>query len=181
LYLYFIKPKAMKYKILKDTPLFNSLVDMLLKMKECKKAAGDLVGELGGTGEYIPRVDVLSGGIEGIAMENRPEGWSRAYPNHYSGLYFPQRRLKQNKEVLQKIDALPVVEKDYFNSLVNFKQQTVETGRKIKWLNNPGIDWKKELILIDVDPDAKYTPAAGMIEVTMSEYKALQLLPSYES
>lgn len=159
----------MKFKVLKGTPLFDKLNSLGEEMTEYNKAAFDLVKKLGYT-RMRGKSNVLAGGISSIEIKGgKPVGWRNAY----SGVrdeYFPAK-LKANKMLLAEIDALPVVEYDDLNKILNFDWRT-SSSRNISF--HPGIHWGKKEILIDVSRHyTSYKPVKGMIEILESEYMKL--------
>jgi hypothetical protein len=161
----------MKYKILKGTETFGKLHELNSKMKKCEAAASSLAIELGGSkdGKRLSRgLDCIAGGLAGIEMKTKLEGWRYASKNHY-GFYYP-RRIKQNKEVLDRIENLPVLTYNDLNEIVSFDQQ----ASGMRWFNCPGVDWRDEYILLHIDNDCYFTPNADMVEILESEYIKLK-------
>jgi hypothetical protein len=169
----------MKYKVEKGTKLFEKLDALGDRMMEVNKAAFTLVKEMGfkefhtaGTGF------VFAGGISAVRSKTKPEGYVYAFGPSEREAFFPKKN-KANKELLAKIEALPIIKADELNTLVNFDPfadtpaVTRTGGRNISF--HPGISWGKEYILIEVSHhyEESYKPAKDMIEITTSEYQKL--------
>ncbi len=161
----------MKYKVSKGTELFKKLDDFEKEMKRCNKAAFDLVEQLGYKtmrGKYA----TLAGGISSIVIEGTaPPLWKKCANG--SKEYFPMKR-NANKELLEKIRALPIVEYDDLNKLLKYdpwKRKNAD-DRRISF--HPGFICRKGYFLISVASYVKYKPLPGMVEILESEYEKLQ-------
>jgi hypothetical protein len=82
--------------------------------------------------------------------------------------------MRNQKELWEKINALPLVEYEAINSILKFKKQTYCKGMGIYHVNCPGVLWRKGFILIEVQEELKYKPVAGMKEITVSEFVKLE-------
>jgi len=156
----------MKFKVLKGSDLYKKLDAVRKRIAECNNAALDLVNKLGYK-KLRGKTSVLAGGISSIEiLGGKPEGWR----DNYWGVrneYFPKKN-KANKELLASIDALPIVEYDELNNILNFNWHASET-RHISF--HPGIYWRKKEILISVSENYNnYKPVKGMIEILESEF-----------
>lgn len=160
----------MKFKILKGTETFNKLSDFEKEIKRVNKIAIDLSKELGGDekGTHLGYSFELAGGISGIKMPLKPEGWKDASKNHHN--YFYPKINKSNKDVLDKINALPILKYKDLNDIVGFSFQS----HGMTWFNCPGIYWGKEYILMDVNDQCNFCPNEDMIEILGSEYIKLK-------
>lgn len=158
----------MKFKILKNSPLFKELKDIEAKCREVNRAAGKLAKKHGAK-EWLSNRHYLAGGIAGFQLDKKPENWKQIYKDHFENCYFP-KSCKANKELLEEISKLPKVEIDTLNKALGFKFQFV--GSKVYY--SPGVRWNKNYILVEIGENAKYKPKKGMIEITYSEYEKLK-------
>jgi hypothetical protein len=160
----------MKFRVNKGTPLFDKLILLQEKMWDCNNAAYDLVKKMGYK-RMRGRGMVLAGGISTIEiLGGKPEGW-RDNTYGVSNEYFPKKN-KQNKEILAKIKALPVVEYRELNDLVNFDMHDTKSNR-ISF--HPEIIWGDDAILIGISSQYEnYKPVKGMVEILESEYNLIK-------
>lgn len=160
----------MKFKILKGTETFKKLDDFEKEIKRVNKCAIDLSKELGGDekGTHLGHPHHLAGGIFGIKMPDKPDGWKDASKNHYN-FFFPKIN-KANKPILDKINSLPILKHKDLNDILSFEFQS--SG--FTWYNCPGVEWGKEYILLNVDDNCYFTPNEDMIEILGSEYIKLK-------
>ncbi|WP_285055169.1 hypothetical protein [Pedobacter ginsengisoli] len=160
----------MKYKILKGSETFKKLVDLNQEIRRCNKASTDLAKEIGGDekGTILGHSFHIAGGLSGVKMASKPDGWRDASKNYY-GYFFPKIN-KVNKPILDKIKALPVVSYDDLNKIVGFSFQSHD----MTWFNCPGVIWKEELILMEVDYRCSFTPNEDMTEILESEFMKLK-------
>lgn len=159
----------MYFRIKQDSETFEAVKNLRIKMKAATKAACDMATELGGSekGEHIGEgFNIIAGGLTGIKMETKPRGWSKA-SKHYRDVYFPQKNLVANKEILAKIEALPKVYTDDINALVGFEDQTV--GRNVILM--PNFYWRDDFIVFTMNSGCIYTPMKDIEEITGSEFK----------
>lgn len=156
----------MKYIISKGTETFNKLTALHQRMQDCEEAAYQLQKELGGTSRMVYRT--VAGGMHGVALPGKPEGWRYATNDNYDGFFYP-KKIKANKELIERIKNLPVVEHKDVNEVVGFEFQS--SG--LKWFNRPAVAWGKEYCLIEVDDECYFTPNKDMVEILGSEYKML--------
>lgn len=157
----------MKFKALKGTETFAKLQAVWLRIKKADKAAKQLAIELNADTRWMSGWGSISGGISGIELKVKPEGWKSTGEN---GFYYPAK-LNANKELLDRLEALPVVKDFELNDAVGFKRQSV--GRVMH--NCIGAQFGKDYHLFEVNEEVKYTPPADVIEITASEYKKLSL------
>lgn len=156
----------MKYKVLKGTDLFKKLDALRQRMTDCNNAAFDLVKEIGYK-KMRGKNMVLAGGISTIEIPGgQPNGWRK---NHW-GLkdeYYPKKN-KANKELLARIEALPVVEYEELNEILKFDSHDSDSN---KMSFHPGVYFEKKEILIDISRHyRRYKPVKGMIEILESEF-----------
>lgn len=160
----------MKFKILKGTETFQKLTDLKSEMNRCNSEASSLSKSLGGCikGTHLGKgYGCISGGLAGIKMETKPDGWKNASTQYY-GFYIPKIN-KANKHLLDRIELLPTVRHEDLNAIVGFEMQS--SGRR--WFNCPGVHWTKEYVLLEVDNECDFTPNCDMIEILESEYVKL--------
>jgi hypothetical protein len=166
----------MKFKILPKTEAYDRLMDLKKRMIAVNEEAGKLVEELGGS-EYCNKQHVAFGGIAAIKFAEKPKGW-RIVGKTWQNLYFPKA---SEKQLLQKISNLPVIEYEEINNIVKFKApQTVSHENHLAWVSCVGLIWGKNYILISVAPGAKYEPPKDIIEIVESEYEKLKLKADQE-
>lgn len=158
----------MKYKIVKGSALFEQLTILFQRIEVCRKATHDLVDEFGVTEWVGTDRGSLAGGITGFKMESMPEGWKRVYSQQYHNAYFP-KSIPKNKALLNRIYALPTLDKVALNSIVGYKPQWVGFTHH----RAVGIKFGYDLHLVQVAEGCKYTPPKGMEEITVSEFNRL--------
>jgi len=161
----------MKFKVLKGTELFQKFIDARAEMQRCEHAALDVMHEVGA--KYV-RGDfwAVAGGISAFGFEGdkKPEGWAIAYKDSDKD-FFPARNRKANKELLDKIKALPMYKIEDFNEIMDYDYGDHDTNR-ISF--HPVVNWEKEYVLISIASQySRYKPVEGMIEITTSEYNSL--------
>lgn len=159
----------MKYKVLKTSPLGKKLLALQKEMTAAAKQADKLAKELGAK-KYCRATGAVAGGISAIELEEKPAGWKKV-SDKWQNLYMPMRN---QKELWDKINALPLVEYEAINSILKFKKQTYCKGHGIYHVNCPGVLWRKSCILIEVNEELKYKPVVGMKEITVSEFVKLE-------
>lgn len=167
----------MKFKIMKGTPLFDKLREVGDKMKAANKEAYALCTELGFK-QMRPESMVLAGGISSLYAKTKPEGYAFAFnPSKSPNDFFPKRN-KANKEIIERIKALPKVEHEELNNPIKYdgwksnKYNERGSGKHVSL--HPGISWHKNFILISVAEYIDYKPVKDMIEITVTEYKKLE-------
>lgn len=166
----------MKFKVLKGTKLFDQLTKVGEDIREADNTAYKLGKELGYKSIRGGR-HVLGGGISAFQSSELPKGWKYAYPKSDREAVFPMNK-KVNKELLDRIAALPKVEHEALNKILKFdpwkhndKAYNGDGSFKIQWY--PGIQWKDEYVLLDVSEYMVYKPVKDMIEILESEYEKL--------
>lgn len=159
----------MKYKILKGTDTFKHLENLMDRRKDCNEAATALLIELGGSGDHkrLTNLNTIGGGIAGIELGEKPEGWKKI--NGYHGFYFPLSN-KKNQALLQRIADLPVVTQDELNEVLGFKEQ----WQGLTMYRQPGLFERNEFFLMEISDKCDFTPNSDMIEILSSEFKTLK-------
>lgn len=148
--------------------------ELRLKILSANKEAGKLAKEMGFK-QWRQRSMKLAGGIESLYADKKPEGFAYTYGSKEPNDFFP-KKIKANKEILAKIDALPVVLHGELNNLINYDWRASTSfnkngGQQICF--STGILFKKNFVLIDWPEYVKYKPVKGMTEITFSEYQTL--------
>jgi hypothetical protein len=162
----------MKFKADKGTATYEKLNAVMSKIQECRFQAKKLAEELG-AGKYIESYQGAAGGIEGIEFDEQPKGWKRVYNRRYSDLYYP-KALKSNKELIERLEALPIVSRKEVNETVGYEP---------KYFGTIGIWHRHDLILFEVPieringEDQPYTFKApsDVVELTYSEFENIKI------
>lgn len=96
----------MYYIVKNGTPKSEEIKALFKKLKACNKQARLLSEEIGATGYYRSTLS-KGGGIYCLTFEpgKVPPGWKKKA----SG-YYPRRNVAANKEIIKKIEALPMVD-----------------------------------------------------------------------
>jgi hypothetical protein len=159
----------MFYIVTEKSPIYGKLQDLRKKMKSASKASLDLAKKHG-----FPKVRPLrlklAGGISSFGGKKKPENFAFAFGSKYPDDFFP-KKLKKNKDLLQEIAALPIVEYDEVNTIVNFDDRKhVKEGF---WVFCPGFSFHKDFVLFHFSATVNdsYKPVKGMKEITHSEFK----------
>jgi hypothetical protein len=159
----------MKFRVNKGTRLYDSLVEISEEANRCQNEAAKLVKKLGYR-RHRQKSMVLAGGISSIEIPGTPPpGWRKAYAGKVEGEYFPSRR-KQNKELLDKIATLPVIEYSRLNGLIKFDPYNSKNNRVCF---HPAIAQNKNFFLISIPSYMRYKPVKHMTEILESEYEKL--------
>jgi len=157
------------YKISKGTKTFNALIQLMDKIKTCNKLAEDLAIELGGkntasTGRY------LAGGIEAVEFDSNsmPDKaiW-KSVGYKWQNLYKPK---SSQKAIWDKIIALPTMNVDELNNIINFESQFISSDRGMADVKRPAVIICKKYILMELPNECKYKPNEDIIEILNSEY-----------
>jgi len=159
----------MKFKVLKGTETYNKLQAFQEKSKELRKIALDFANSLGFE-EYIENQKHRAGGISAFVSREKKEGYKQVFTRHRSNLIFP-KTTKANKELIAKIEALPVITDDEYNSIIGFKSDFYGL-QFIRAFGYRRVNIK-DCYLIDLSGVTKYTPKPDMIEILESEYISL--------
>lgn len=168
----------MKFKVLKGTPLFDQLTVIEKKIDSCNKATRLLVERLGFK-QFYKKNFVLAGGFYGLIPldgKTKPDGYSWAFNDRTGNAVMPAKR-KANAEILAEIKALPTVEYDELNKVLNYDDSISRrpgSSHGVVTSFCPGVVWKKNFILVNVPVySGKYKPPVGMVEILESEYTKL--------
>lgn len=154
----------MKYRINKGTETYAKLDALYKRMQVARKAAYAFVKSVGAT-QFASASHVLEGGVGGVVFDKKPEGWTMV-GKPWQNLYFP--KVKQ-KELLDKIRALPLIANEDLNAIVGFKDHGLvvdEDSGSFSSIRRPGVQWVKDCVLVDVPNKCKYTPPnADIVEI----------------
>jgi hypothetical protein len=165
----------MKFKVLKGTKLFDILDkigdDCMVATREARKIVEEL-----GFEKWRQQTFCLAGGISAFhAPKGKPDGYVYAYSNRDRTAVLP-KKIKSNKELLERIEKLPEVKYEALNKPLNYDgfKSDKFNERGAKYISMaPGIVWRKNYILLDMHDYIDYKPVKDMIEITTSEYKKL--------
>lgn len=158
----------MKFKVLKGTDLFKKLDDFRKEMVRCNKLAFDIVEELGYK-QMRGKYNTIAGGISSIVIDGTPPAnWKQVGYKEY----FPMKR-KVNKELLDRIAKLPVVDGDDLNKILKYNPFNRKDPDDRRMSFHPGINWGDAYILIDVSNGNNYKQLPDMIEILDSEFSTL--------
>jgi hypothetical protein len=161
----------MYIKIATSSPLGQQLSEMWERGAGYGKKAFEWAAQQGADyvrGEFF----CIFGGVCSAHFNSKPpKGWIKAGPKYDEGEY--RIGTSPDGKALRKYaDALPKITDDEFNKLLNYDENK-RTTNKICF--HPGIQWGKDnFILINIPDHTHYTPIADMVEITVTEYKALQ-------
>jgi len=157
----------MKFKIKKGTRIFNRLDAIYARMKNCKNAAKALA-EKHGWKEWYKKPGAAAGGIGGVKLDQKPEGWKLAAPRQSKRFFYP-KQVKANKDILEELNALPVVMISEISDALGYGLQV---GPQLQISRCPGVIWRDEYILLDVHDWCEWRPEEGK-EILVSEYNEL--------
>jgi len=160
----------MYVKILKTDPLGLKIQEMWDRAHECGQAALSWAKQQGG--DYIREGYFnLGGGITTVHFNSiPPKGWIKAGRKYEKGEYMVSDA-RNGEELRKQVDALPIVTKEEFNALFGYNWSLHSTN-KISF--SPGIDFRHpEYILMEFADHTPYTPAEGMTEITVTEWRSL--------
>jgi hypothetical protein len=160
----------MKFKVLKGTETYDKLEAFQKKAAELNKIALDFALSLGFE-QFVPSQRHIAGGISAFFSKEKRDGYKQVFTRHRSDLIFP-KTTKDNKELIAKIAALPVIEYDEYNSIIGY-----EAGFfGLTFVRAFGLKKNEEegCYVIDLSGVTEYTPNKDMIEILESEYLQLK-------
>lgn len=167
----------MKFKVKRSSALGKKFTALQVEIDAATNAAKALANELGFS-KWREGRRCVAGGISAFHAERKPEGWGYAFTRKYPRDFFPKRSLKANKQIVDRIDALPVVEYEDLNKLIRydgFKTNELahngDGSSKISFM--PQVIFKENFVLVSVPEYVKYKPVKDMIEITVTEYRKL--------
>jgi len=101
-------------------------MDLQTEMRSANEARSKILTELGAT-QFVQSNQVIAGGLIGIILEDKPSNWKRAGVGIPTA-YIP-KKIKANKDLLGRIDALPTVSKDRIKKM-NLRKQNTSRSRE---------------------------------------------------
>jgi len=153
----------MYYKVLKGTETFEKLNNVWDKIVDYNNQSKELTEELGFE-KFGRNNNGVGGGISCFKSEEKKEGYRMVGKKHQD-LCFPKAN---QKNILAKIDALPVVSYDEYNKTIGFESQFTD----VYYISHFASKRLDELIVIKLSENCKYQPKEDMIEITTSEFKS---------
>ena len=162
------KTTTMKFKINKGTQLFEKLTAIHAKMKACSIAAKAIANKYGWE-TWWQSSYCAAGGISGIQLPEKPDGWKLASPRQSRSMFYP-KIIRQNKALLAELDALPVVKVEEISITLKYGLQI---GPNLQISRCPGVVWFDDYILIDSPDWLDWKPEGGE-EILTSEYNELK-------
>ena len=154
----------MKFKINKNNTLYEVLLDLHERGRDCENAAKDWIKKRFGKERKFASPDsVLFGGIAAVQLPQALKGW-KCLSAKYK-LYEPKTPLAK-----KQIKALPVVEKQELKDLLQYANYPTPSG-----INTvPSVYMGEDYALVSVpDMVRGYEPLSEMGEILGSEYNRL--------
>ena len=164
------------YKIDMSSPLGDKVKGLSKKMDECSEAMRKYIELLGCRFYVTPAFGKFYGGISGVQMKEKREGWR--IEDKSRDIYYPR---KDNKEESEKIKSLPTIEDKEVNAIFKYKPQSVrhDDGKRY-WHRTPTLKFykennrdKSEGLLLMVEGKQDFTILDGMEEILGSEAEKL--------
>lgn len=155
------------FKVLKGSDTFNNIQNLFARINKTNKEIAGFAESLGAIeGGTMTSGFHAAGGVIGFLMETQPENWKKAPTKYHRGYYFPKAGAK-NKELHEKIHALPKISRSEYNTVINMPVMHF----------SPGLALYDDYILIQVPLKwvGTYEPFPDMIEITVSEYMKLDV------
>lgn len=136
------------------------------KATECFEAQKKLAEELGAS-KWRPTRMVAYGGISSFVFDETPDKktWKRINICVSDCEYMPKLSSKKGKEIMDRINKLPIVSVAELNDCIGFKVPFFKT---IGFANNNG-----KYYGFSIGETWDITPPADCEEVTLSKYKSL--------
>jgi len=154
----------MYYKVKSKTETFEEFDFLFKRIKKVNNIALALAKKLGFS--KIATSRNLAGGINAFYSVKKPDGY-RQVGKDYQCLYFP--KVAHNKELLKKIEDLPIIKKSELNKIIDFKETF--TGKH--FISSFGIAKRNNHFLLDIDKECDFTVNKDMTEILESEYNEL--------
>lgn len=175
----------MFYKILPGSQLYEDLTALQMRLNDAFQKSHDFVfkklakkfnikeyrsGKHTMIGSQFYR-HTLAGGVTSFIIDGeKPKGWKNA------GHGFFPRNIKANKELLEELHDLPVVEESECNNLIGYKfyfddvtnRTSSRPGFKLSNDGQPHVFRFPEWLIPN-----HYTPPVEMIEITKTEYDTI--------
>ncbi|REE01087.1 hypothetical protein [Marinoscillum furvescens] len=108
----------MKLLVDKSAPEYQQLISLLDKRIAYDQEANKITKEVGAKAHTIG-IDCFAGGISAFQFDSKPDGYRNSGYRSRTNLYFP-KKIKANKELLERIAALPKIRKTEFKAILNF-------------------------------------------------------------
>lgn len=165
----------MKYKVLPHTELFLKLNELFERCLYANEAADKLAKSIGAS-DHATLGRNRAGGIDAFQFargkEPDKELWMQPDRHKNPDLFYPRngKKYTANKELHEKIAALPTVSFDQYNAVIGFEKQ----WKGFTQIRTYRLQRHEAFFLIDTTDEADYTPVEGMQEITVSEYKSLE-------
>ncbi len=162
----------MKFKVLKESPLYGKLVAIKKRCEDVLDASEALAISVGAKHAYTNGRD-KAGGVAGFYFEYGVEVdkllWMQPDRHNNSRLFYPRsgKKYQINEPLHEKIKALPVVTYEEFNSVIGYESQWDGFTNYKSY----GMAMHDDFALVQVG--GKYTPIEGMIEILESEFDEL--------
>jgi alpha-acetolactate decarboxylase len=159
----------MKFKVLEGTETFEKFRLFFEESKRVGKESFELSKSLGFESCLASRN--ISGGISAFISETKPEGYKQVYKKHGNNYWFP-KSTKENKKLIEKINSLPVITEEEYNSIIGFETEFVD----MYFCRRYGLHFseKGNCYLINTGRVKDYKPNSDMIEILESEYNNLK-------
>jgi hypothetical protein len=159
----------MKFKVLEGTQTFDNFKTFFENSKRVNKQALDLAYKLGFE-EFVTAREV-SGGISAFVSKEKRDGYKQVYKKHGNNFWFP-KSTKENKELINEINNLPVITIDEFNSIIGFEPEFIGD----KFIRRYSLSFSEigNCYMVDTGIAKDYKPNSDMIEILESEYNKLR-------
>lgn len=162
----------MHFKVIKGTPLFDTLMGVHEKLQESHKAIKALCKEVGADGHAETNYSYLKGEIAAFHFETcRPP--SDAWMKKQECFFMPKsgkKFIEETGHILQKIKEIPKVKKELLMDAIKAEEQWYGG---LTLFSRPGFAVYPEYILFSFPSEVKYEPVEGMVEILGSEFTAL--------
>lgn len=156
----------------KDSAIYKAVDAHLKEIESCHEICREFTRANGGT-QYSFSGFLAVGPVLSILSDQPPAGWREDKED--KGWWVIDRRTKAGKALQAQVEAMPYVRKDAICGIIgyDFDQYlgTAPGGGLIR--SFPGVGKREDAIIICIHQDAKYTPQDGMIEITKSEFDAI--------
>lgn len=155
----------MKFKIAYGTALYQIFADWFKRKNKADEIARDLALEFGAETFAMVR-DHVAGFL--FPSTTPIEGWRVSDRRQNMRIHIP-RSSKTNKGLLERIASIPFPKRQELADAVGFKTQVVGMA----FISGIGCKLTPAFVLVEIRENAQYDPLPEMIEITVSEYKAL--------
>jgi hypothetical protein len=171
----------MKFKVLKGTALYDQLAAIQKKANDCSKAAIKFAKSLGADAVFTHGRINAAGGIDAFRFEwgKDPDKllWMQPDRHKTPRAFYPRsgKKYGANKELHEKIRALPVVTIEELNTIIGFKGHIGVEGAGIVHYRTYGLDLFPNYAVISIPDGCGYKKSnKDMIEITTSEFNKLK-------